>query len=57
VLLYRLMNFWAMLPIGWGAWAWLSIVTRRHPELHAGAPLAPLPADVVEAAQADGVTP
>jgi uncharacterized protein (TIRG00374 family) len=46
VLLYRLMNFWAMLPIGWGAWAWLSVHARRHPELTPGPPLAPLPAQV-----------
>jgi uncharacterized protein (TIRG00374 family) len=42
VLLYRLMNFWAMLPIGWAAWIALAISARRHPERHAGVPLQPL---------------
>lgn len=59
VLLYRLMNFWAMLPVGWGAWAWLAVLARRHPELHPGAPLAPLPAEITaeitaEMSDADG---
>jgi uncharacterized protein (TIRG00374 family) len=31
VLLYRIISFWLMLPIGWGAWAWLAWTGRRHP--------------------------
>ncbi|MGI8491846.1 MAG: lysylphosphatidylglycerol synthase transmembrane domain-containing protein [Acidimicrobiales bacterium] len=30
VLLYRLFNFWIMLPIGWGAWATLALAARRR---------------------------
>lgn len=48
VLLYRLMNYWAMLPIGWGAWGVLALQARRHPELVPGAPLAPLAPEQVE---------
>ena len=47
VLLYRLMNFWAMLPVGWGSWAALAIHARRHPELAPGAALVPLAPDEV----------
>jgi uncharacterized protein (TIRG00374 family) len=52
VLLYRLMNFWAMLPVGWGAWAWLAILARRHPELKPGAALVPLPPDITDEPEA-----
>jgi putative heme transporter len=31
VLLYRVLSFWLLLPIGWGAWAWLAWAGRRHP--------------------------
>jgi putative heme transporter len=31
VLLYRIISFWFMLPIGWGAWAWLAWLGRRRP--------------------------
>jgi uncharacterized protein (TIRG00374 family) len=31
VLLYRVLSFWLLLPIGWGAWAWLAWVVRRNP--------------------------
>jgi putative heme transporter len=39
VLLYRLISFWATLPLGWGTWAWLEWTDRRRP-------LAALPAPV-----------
>ena len=29
VLLYRLMSYWMMLPIGWGAWTTLTVQARR----------------------------
>lgn len=29
VLVYRLFNFWMMLPVGWGAWGVLTMQTRR----------------------------
>jgi uncharacterized protein (TIRG00374 family) len=38
VLLYRLLSFWLLLPIGWSAWGTLSLVRRRRPQV------APLPA-------------
>jgi putative heme transporter len=31
VLLYRILSFWLLLPIGWGAWAWLAWIARRRP--------------------------
>lgn len=31
VLLYRIMSFWAPLPIGWLSWVGLQIEARRHP--------------------------
>lgn len=31
VLLYRLISFWLTLPLGWGAWAWLTWTGRRRP--------------------------
>jgi uncharacterized protein (TIRG00374 family) len=31
VLLYRVLSFWLLLPIGWGAWAWLAWIGRRRP--------------------------
>lgn len=36
VLLYRIISFWALVPIGWGAWGWLELLARRqdHPERH-----------------------
>jgi len=55
VLLYRIMNFWAMLPIGWGAWAWLAVLARRRPDLKPGAPLAPLPAELTDPGGAPSV--
>lgn len=42
VLLYRLISFWFMLPLGWGSWAALAINARRHPGLKPGPVLAPL---------------
>jgi hypothetical protein len=30
VLLYRLVSFWALVPIGWGAWAYLEVAQRRN---------------------------
>jgi putative heme transporter len=30
VLLYRIISFWLMLPIGWGAFAWLAWMGRRR---------------------------
>jgi uncharacterized protein (TIRG00374 family) len=64
VLLYRLMNFWAMLPLGWSAWAWLAVLAKRRPELTPGAPLAPLSsaplssaAEVDNTATSDGNAP
>ncbi len=30
VLVYRLFNFWAMIPIGWGAWGVLALKARRQ---------------------------
>jgi uncharacterized protein (TIRG00374 family) len=31
VLLYRILSFWLLLPIGWAAWFGLAIDARRHP--------------------------
>jgi len=31
VLLYRMLNFWLPLPVGWGSWAWLAWTARRRP--------------------------
>jgi uncharacterized protein (TIRG00374 family) len=31
VLLYRIISFWLMLPIGWGAWGWVAWRGRQHP--------------------------
>ncbi len=31
VLLYRILSFWLILPIGWGTWAWLARSSRRRP--------------------------
>jgi hypothetical protein len=33
VLMYRLLSFWVLLPIGWGAWGALHLRARRHAEL------------------------
>ncbi len=33
VLLYRIISFWLPLPVGWGAWAWLTWTGRRRPRL------------------------
>ncbi|MGH9060964.1 MAG: hypothetical protein ACRDZY_15845, partial [Acidimicrobiales bacterium] len=30
VLLYRILSFWALVPIGWGAWGRLEIEARRQ---------------------------
>jgi uncharacterized protein (TIRG00374 family) len=32
VLLYRLISFWLLLPVGWGAWTILAVAGRRRPE-------------------------
>jgi len=32
VLLYRVISFWLILPVGWGAWGALALVSRRHRE-------------------------
>ena len=31
VLLYRIVSFWLVLPMGWTAWAGLTLQARRHP--------------------------
>jgi len=31
VLLYRVVSFWLVLPMGWTAWAGLTVQARRHP--------------------------
>jgi putative heme transporter len=54
VLLYRVISFWFMLPLGWGSFAALAINARRHPELHAGAALAPLVPEGEQALPAAG---
>lgn len=46
VLLYRLISFWFMLPVGWGSWVALAINAKRNPELHRGPALAPIAAEV-----------
>jgi uncharacterized protein (TIRG00374 family) len=33
VLLYRIISFWILLPIGWLAWFALHVESRRHPEV------------------------
>ncbi|MCU4186943.1 YbhN family protein [Acidiferrimicrobium sp. IK] len=44
VLVYRLFNFWAMLPLGWGAWGLLAYQTRRtHSTPAASDPGVPIP--------------
>lgn len=30
VLLYRLVSFWALVPIGWGVWGWLELAARHE---------------------------
>lgn len=30
VLLYRLISFWALVPIGWGVWGWLELAGRHE---------------------------
>jgi putative heme transporter len=58
VLLYRIISFWLILPVGWGAWAGLTWIGRRHPlplppdaADRVGAPAAgDLPGDTSEAA-------
>jgi putative heme transporter len=47
VLLYRLISFWAMLPIGYASWGVLAARTRRRPELVPGPPLVPLPPEAM----------
>ena len=29
VVLYRIVSFWGLVPIGWGVWAWLDLMQRR----------------------------
>lgn len=41
VLLYRIISFWLLLPLGWLAWLGLHLDTRRHPE--------PVPGIIAEA--------
>jgi len=31
VLLYRILSFWVVLPLGWAAWVGLEVNARRHP--------------------------
>jgi len=40
VLIYRLLSFWALLPIGWAAWPWTNMDLRRREEqrVRAGLP-------------------
>jgi hypothetical protein len=47
VLLYRLISFWAMLPIGYASFGVLAARTRRRPELVPGPPLVPLPPEAM----------
>ena len=42
VLVYRLFNFWAMLPIGWCAYGILSVTGRRQQSAVAGDPRVPV---------------
>jgi uncharacterized protein (TIRG00374 family) len=44
VLLYRLMSFWFLLPIGWGAWATLALAGRKaeQPATAEGPPVTPV---------------
>jgi hypothetical protein len=35
VLLYRIISFWLVLPLGWAAWLGLTIEVRRHPVVDA----------------------
>jgi putative heme transporter len=45
VLLYRIISFWILLPLGWLAWLGLHLDTRRHPD--------PVPGIIAEA-EAEG---
>ncbi len=45
VLLYRVVSFWLILPIGWAAWAWLAWIARRRPW--------PLPASAADPGRLD----
>ncbi|MCL2394128.1 MAG: YbhN family protein [Acidimicrobiaceae bacterium] len=45
VLLYRLISFWFMIPVGWASFAAIAVKNRRHPELQPGPALAPLVAE------------
>lgn len=31
-LLYRIISFWGLVPVGWGSWGWLALQQRRRPE-------------------------
>ena len=42
VLLYRILSFWAALPVGWATWAAMSLATRREDARFAGEPSAEL---------------
>jgi putative heme transporter len=47
VLLYRLLSFWALLPIGWGAWAATNWdLRRRETRRNAAVAAAEIEADV-----------
>jgi uncharacterized protein (TIRG00374 family) len=35
VLIYRLVSFWLLLPVGWGAWGMLTLAGRAHRPSHA----------------------
>ncbi|HWG72605.1 MAG TPA: YbhN family protein [Acidimicrobiales bacterium] len=40
VLVYRVLNYWLMLPVGWGAWAVIALKGRRHAVKASAEPLA-----------------
>ncbi|HWE71481.1 MAG TPA: hypothetical protein VG205_14040, partial [Acidimicrobiales bacterium] len=29
VLVYRIVSFWGLVPVGWGVWVWLDLMQRR----------------------------
>jgi hypothetical protein len=29
VILYRIVSFWGLVPLGWGVWVWLDLLQRR----------------------------
>ena len=39
VLVYRVLNYWLMLPVGWGSWGVIALAGRRNPARAASPPL------------------